>query len=106
MGDEEEDVKPEETPEVPTPEPPVPPVPPAVVQPVITKKTHLWCDFYGSGEYILREVPEGWLFDRRVTFKRWENRPNGDGSYVPVEVPVNLEHVDEDENGVWRYRVM
>jgi len=83
---------------------PVDPAPEPEVVP--TKKTHILCDFYGRDEYVLRPVPEGWLFDRRVTFKRLQNVPDGQMGYRLVEVPVNLEHVDEDEHGLWRYRVM
>jgi hypothetical protein len=87
---------------------PVPdvPVPAPAPQTPLNPEKVIKVDFHATGGYVVLPAPKGWYYDRRLTLSVQANRGSVAEGYVPVEVPQNFEHVENDADGVWCYRRM
>lgn len=82
------------------------PVKAAQVEAPPNREKSIKVDMHSNGSYILIDAPRGWWFDRRISLIQKGVKGDAVSGWVPTDIVVNLEHVSDDENGIWCYRVM
>lgn len=73
---------------------------------VLDREKHIKVDLHANGGYQVMAAPRGWYFDRRISLIQKGVSGNVESGFTPVQIVVNLEHVDDDADGVWCYRMM
>lgn len=87
---------------------PPPPAKPAFdMKPAVPlREQAIKVDLMANGQYKLIAAPVGWWFDRRITQTVTGQKGSAETGWEAYQVTVNLEHVDDDADGVWCYRAM